>query len=122
LLYAHEHNRQFPPDVDRVRPELKDPKVPFACPVSTRPAGESHYVYMPGLSLDADPASVLAYEPIGVHAPSGSNVLFVDARVEWVSAEQLRELVQQTLARLSEAGIGPVKTPELPVSSAPAPE
>lgn len=91
--YAKDHDGRFPDDLMWLTPEYFDvsPK-PFVCPEAEirfeKEYGRempiatiyANYSIVPGLTLDADPDTVLAYETGMNHDDQRYGVLFVDGR------------------------------------------
>jgi prepilin-type processing-associated H-X9-DG protein len=119
-MYANDdvRNNAFPPDlVTLTKAGMLEPDA-FVCPSSndmvaggtgwessmTPGSGFCSYIYVPGLTDRASADAILLYEPITNHDGDGSNVLFVDGRVEWVDAVSLAPMIAQV-----EGGVNPPK-------------
>lgn len=103
-MYAAEHDNAFPPDLDTLLEAGMITEKMLHSPRQSVAEGV-HYVYIPGQTTQHDSQNVVAYERI--IGSEGTNVLFLDSHVEWVSLPRLRVLLEQTYARLG-------REPELP--------
>ena len=86
LAYAQQHNGTFPPD-ERA-PEIS------AATWETADLSRARFGYVPGLCTTAPPSALIAYEP--PISATGHLVLFVDGRIEELSAASLRIALAQT--------------------------
>ena len=120
-MYADAHGGRYPDALaDAVRDGLAPDVRIFVCEGSAdtpaagaTPAaraadlakgGHASYAYAGrGLTSDADPDTVLAYEAADHHQGRGGHVLFADLRVEWHDAAALR-----AIADWHAAGKGPM--------------
>ncbi len=109
MIYAAENNDKFPPDLAKlVEIGCAGPSM-LMSPTSGRkvrldsagkPVGPFDYVYL-GAGLKADDILnpyefILAYEQPEINKLKGTNVLFVDCHVAWVSMEEFRGLLART--------------------------
>jgi hypothetical protein len=100
-LYASEHEDRFPESLEELREVLlsraADGALPgdsrwFRCP--GRPlSAEIGYEYVPGLTLNSPPGTIVCYDRTGNHR-RGRNVLFVNGRVRWFREDVLRQLLR----------------------------
>lgn len=97
LIYAHEHDGPFPPDLQTLVDEgsitsaqLKSPK---------HEPGRECYVYVAGQNNGSDPGNVLAYERLDLNDGDGVNVLFVDGSVRFVPMDEFERLLERAEAR-----------------------
>lgn len=102
VMYAEDHGGKFPPDLRTLVPDYIDNPRVFSCPSNPSewrdflPGGwvteaSSSYVYLPGRTAEMSGDTILAYDRQENHSHAGRNVLFVDAHVEWWSAEREAE-------------------------------
>ncbi len=99
LIYAHEHNDRYPPNLQVLVDEYD---VTPKSLVSKRKADNYEspsYIYVPGQTATGYPDNVLAYEDPG-YCIDGANVLFVDAHVEFMEPEAFRKAIERTYRRL----------------------
>jgi prepilin-type processing-associated H-X9-DG protein len=119
-LYADDHGELFPPNLKSLVPEYLDNPLIFNCP-STRSQGryrnkslqqaaaESQYTYVgAGIRTSAPASVILAYDKSLDHHdkeghPTGRNVLFADAHVEWWPVPRERELRKRLASQASAA-------------------
>jgi predicted Zn finger-like uncharacterized protein/prepilin-type processing-associated H-X9-DG protein len=105
--YAAQNNGALPDTLEELLalPGSGVTSAVFNCPVTptTPPATNSpqalaglvEYVYVgKGLTTHAPPTTVLAYEPMANHG-TGSNMLFADGTVTFVSAGQARQMIAE---------------------------
>jgi len=104
MLYAFEHQEQFPPDLETLvtdgsltRKMLISPRDPSLSPDHAAP-GDCSYVYIAGQTMKSNPSNVLAYE--SDYDGEGGNVLFVDSHVEWATPQRRQHLIDETRERL----------------------
>ena len=100
MLYAYEHQEQFPPDLETLvkngsitRQSLISPLDPSLSP-SRASDGDCSYIYIAGLTMKSPPNAVLAYEPD--FSGEGGNILFVDGHTEWVKPPRYHDLIEKT--------------------------
>lgn len=116
MLYANANRGHFPEkleDVLQVDPTLSPtafvcPSDDKAPPSATSIQTEAHeiaagqhcsYIYVGNeLTVNASPDTVLLYEPLADHHQEGATVLFVDGRVQWVSAADAQSILAQQAA------------------------
>lgn len=94
LMYAYEHNGEYPTDLGQLSKYIggdKNRRLFLSSWSDIGPGPMSNamewtdYVYIPGATTSSPPGRVLAYQPPGQHPKSlGANILFVDGHVEWV--------------------------------------
>jgi prepilin-type processing-associated H-X9-DG protein len=122
MMYAVDHNGRFPPDLIKLVEGGMATSRMFYSPTSGRkpvldekgkPIGPLDYVYLGAdvvLDKIAEPQRViLAYERPEINGNRGTNVLYVDGHVAWVSMAQL----QAELA-LSEKALAQARSPAEP--------
>jgi prepilin-type processing-associated H-X9-DG protein len=116
LLYANDHNGQYPPDLGTMLKELDmNPQV-LICPSSGNdvPADvlaggpdmiavwanqSSDFEYLgAGLKNDTPPDQVLACDKSEHHGSAGINLLFGDGHVEWLTMDAARQAVDRSRA------------------------
>ena len=100
ILYSCEHDDQFPPDLVKLVEESLVPAEMLMSPTSGRkvrldsagkPIGPFDYVYLgAGLTAEADGGLILAYERPEINKFEGTNVLYADSHVAWVSMEEFQ--------------------------------
>lgn len=108
LIYAENHKGQSPPDLETlVKEELITPQT-LVSPCD-RSGGQNSYIYLRPKDRAAESGSVppsqvarmvVAYENPANFGDEGTNVLFLDGRVQWMSAAAFDELLQATRKRL----------------------
>ena len=74
--------------------------------------GHCSYVYLgSGLNSATVPAdAVVAYEPVGNHSDTGSNILFGDGHVDWCNAAGMKQMLAKVQQRTG-ASTMPVTMP-----------
>jgi prepilin-type processing-associated H-X9-DG protein len=99
MMYAQDNDNQFPAKLSQLYPEYLTDLDLFMCPSSGKTITSADqidtktpYVLVPGVPLGSGGAVVLAYERRGMHE-GGTNVLFADGHVEWVSGNRLDQLI-----------------------------
>jgi type II secretion system protein G len=100
LMYADQHDGQFPPDLQTLVKEGLVGPTTLKSPLDCLDA-ESSYVYVPGLSVKTpNPArTILAYEKPENYRGEGTTALFVDGHVEFMSQQVLEEKLGKPKAR-----------------------
>ncbi|GEM_PF-4781085 len=104
-LYAQDNLRlggPYGPGFDRlVQTQQISPQV-FQCPSDNSTgtgqlsAGACSYIWLgQNLTISSSPDCVLAYEPLLNHGKEGSNFLFADGHVEFISAKDAAGVIQQ---------------------------
>jgi hypothetical protein len=101
MIYANEHDDQFPPDLNVLLRDGVLTEKQFRAPLDDawQPGGSS-YTYIPGQTPDGDPANVLAYEHPDINNGEGGNVLYVSGHVEFKRGDALPQAVRATYQRL----------------------
>ncbi len=86
LIYANDYADKYPDTLENARDSIKDNgDLPWVL---------KNIAYLGnGLDPRGDPGRVLAYDKTLLVEGKGTNVLYVDARVEFVTPERLKELV-----------------------------
>jgi prepilin-type processing-associated H-X9-DG protein len=103
LIYANDHEDQFPPDLQTlVRSGDLEPRI-LISPRDPSP-DECSYEYIAGQTSGSAARNVLAYEPD--YDGEGGNILFADGRVEWVKPPEYQRVIDETRKRL---GQGPAE-------------
>ena len=134
LMYANEHNGQFPPSLDvLLATEDITPDI-FVCPSSNLtsapgataadqaasmradPAHYLSYIYLGrGLTNDAStPLQIILYEPLTDHGGAGINVAYSDGSVTWMNRKQAIAAIS---AAVSAAASRPTTVPSTLTSS-----
>jgi prepilin-type processing-associated H-X9-DG protein len=108
--FAEKHNGQFPSkwtELNFVGEDFNWAKV-LCCPQTHHETGDwksvdlwADYRLLPGRSTHDPPNTILAIEPLGNHASTGANVLFVDGSTEWWPLARLLPPKQQAPANNS---------------------
>ncbi len=100
-MYAMDYNEQFPPSLENLYPDYAPSLEVFVCPstgdkVTSKEEinTQGSYLYVSGLSEASDSAAVLIYDREGNHGDDGRNVAFVDGHVDWVSEEEIDDLLK----------------------------
>ena len=103
FTYSGQHNGQFPP---KLRTLLDDKLItPGALKSPLEETNrEISYVYIPGQTADDPPENVLAYEYPENSYNEGTNVLFVDGHVSFMSMPEFEKVLATTKERLSRSG------------------
>jgi hypothetical protein len=97
--YSVDHGDNMPPDFETlVQLGTSHPKS-LVSPLNPDPESES-YVYIPGQNTNMDSKNVLAYEKPETHGYAGTLVLFMDGHVDWMTMEQLEDVLAKTHERL----------------------
>lgn len=107
-IYAADHGGRFPASMTEVLLACDVTSAEFVCPASgdatasgARAAqaaalagvGSCSYVYLgKGLTSRSPASAVLAHERVGHHV-NGTNVLFADGHVEWITGKDLPRLL-----------------------------
>ena len=101
MIYAMDHNDKMPPDLEAlIDGEMITPKV-FDVPADDAKApGQSSYLYINGQTLNDDPRNVLVYERPDINDGEGTNILFLDAQVEFMRGDAPARAVRDTYTRL----------------------
>lgn len=106
-LYAQsDYYGWFPPNLETLLSEGHVTENQFACPSSNAVVREldGSYEYIASQTGSSNPNNVVMYEKEGCHNGEGSNVLFQDGRVQFISPySRVEQLVQETRDRLEEA-------------------
>jgi len=121
IMYANNHNRQFPDSLETLLSDQDLTSAVFVCPSSRdvpaagpttravladlkKPGHESFIYVGSGLMSDtAGPNDVVLYEPLADHGNEGMNVLFGDGAVKWLTAAEAQPILRQETAG------GPIK-------------
>ena len=111
IIYAAEHNDQFPPDLVKLVEEGQPAEL-LISPTSGRkvrkdskgkPIPPFDYVYLgAGLNADAPGGLIMAYERPEINNFKGTNVLYVDCHVAWASMEEFRRALAKTQKWIAE--------------------
>jgi hypothetical protein len=94
LIYANDHNDEFPPDLETLVDTVEYPRSDLICPAMRHRPDYESYVYR-GVDTggtSVEPNIILVHDRAGNHE-GGRYVLFVDSHVEWVTEERFQELV-----------------------------
>ena len=118
--YAADYNDAFPPSFDELYPGYVDTAKIFSCP--KKPSGwpdirvtgkvtpeSTSYVYISGLNDKDKHICILAYcRPRNHQQFEGSNVLFLDTHVEWMTTEsgKLEHYLAETIKHVKAEGRG----------------
>lgn len=97
LLYSLEHSGRYPQRLDELLGHEWSPsKAVFVCAVSGKPC----ILLAPGaLASELGFDDIVAYEPLEAHDGEGSNVLFGDGHVCWLTAVELRQQLARSTTR-----------------------
>ena len=130
LLFANEHNGNFPDSAEQLLAHADLTSDVFVCPSSSdTPApgadsktrannltrgGHLSYVYVgKGLSAVTGPGAtgkaVVAYEPLSNHSNGGINVLFADGHVEFFNAPQAQRIIADLQAGKNPTSVPPTR-------------
>ncbi len=103
--YAGDWDGAFPPDFETLISTGDATEDNFLC-LGSFPVSDLYacYLYVADQTSDADPKRVLIYEKPECHGGEGGNVLYVDGKVEFVSAERMADLVEKTESALKRRG------------------
>ncbi|CAN5507461.1 hypothetical protein BH09PLA1_BH09PLA1_20120 [soil metagenome] len=99
LLYSMEHSGKYPQRLDELLGYDWSPSADrFSCATSGKPA-----VFMsPGATAsDLTAEDIVAHEPLSAHNAEGSNVLYGDGHVNWVTPVELARELELTTTRAS---------------------
>ncbi|MFH1745766.1 MAG: H-X9-DG-CTERM domain-containing protein [Planctomycetota bacterium] len=96
FIYANDHDERFPDSLDQLIAEEMITEKILQSPED--PPGTVSYIYINGQQASGRWQNVLAYER--VRDDEGTNVLFGDGHVEFVSIDRLKELVRETYTNL----------------------
>lgn len=103
-IYAHDHDGKFPPDFEAMIQSGLIVSDSLLSPRDGLP-GVS-YVYIEGQTAGCNARNILAYERVTGY--EGTNVLFVDGRVEWMSLPEFEDALRNTYERLGRPFKAPV--------------
>jgi predicted Zn finger-like uncharacterized protein/prepilin-type processing-associated H-X9-DG protein len=113
LLYANENQGHYPPDLVAVLRTQDVTSDVFVCPTTndkaappgatpqsaTLPQGSLSYIYVgKNLTSGATKSDVVLYEPFTNHN-DGTNMLFGDGSVQWLTKQQAQPLIDRAKAR-----------------------
>lgn len=99
MIYANEHNEELPADFDVLLRAGSVTQEMLVSPLAER--GQPSYRIIQGLAVSGKypyATTVAAYEVPS--SDEGTNVLFLDGHVEWVTLDRFRELVRATYTAL----------------------
>jgi prepilin-type processing-associated H-X9-DG protein len=92
MIYANDHNDEFPPDLETLISKAEMSAQGLVCPATML---KDSYIYRgASITLDDTPWMITVYEKSGNHN-GGRNVLFLDGHVEWVEEERFQELIKK---------------------------
>jgi len=92
LIYSNDYNDELPPDLETLIRTVEMTAKGLICPATGL---RESYVYRgAGLTTSAIPSMITVYEKAGSHGEDGRNVVFLDSRVEWVTEERFREIIE----------------------------
>jgi hypothetical protein len=97
--YANLNDDRFPPDLQTLMDEGDLAPQVLRSPLDDSD-DESSYIYIPGQTTGGNSQNILAYEKLENNDWEGTNVLFIDAHVDWMSAEDFEEALEATQQRL----------------------
>ena len=108
VTYANQNGGKFPDTIEELIASGNITSAVYDCPVTSASppvtsspqalVGQVEYVYVgKGLTNNAGPTTVLAYEPLTNHG-DGSNMLYADGTVTFVMATQAGRIIKQIQA------------------------
>ena len=97
--YATENDDKFPPDLQTLVDSGAISEQTLRSPLDESDATSS-YIYISGQSTEVDQRNVIAYENPENHDNEGTNVLFADSHVEFMSMSSFRKALEDTYRRL----------------------
>lgn len=97
VIYANENDGNFPPDFETL---IRDglPEESLQSPLNND--AEVDYVYVEGQNADMNVRNILAYEKLEDFNNEGTNVLFLDSHVEYMTKDAFDKALAETLKRL----------------------
>jgi hypothetical protein len=99
LIYANDHNDQYPPNLQELVEEAELPPKSLESPLKPRGFDGPSYIYISGQTIAMHPGNIIVYDN-PAFCREGVNVLFNDTHVQWIKpAEFLKEL-EATYRRL----------------------
>ena len=99
LIYANDHDDQFPPHLDAlVRDAELHPKL-LVSPRKPEGFAGPDYIYVAGQDISMHPTNVIAYEN-PAYCQDGINVLYLDSHVAWEKREEFLKALAATHKRL----------------------
>jgi prepilin-type processing-associated H-X9-DG protein len=97
--YSADADGEFPDDLKvLVEKEFVSPEL-LESPLKPKNFKEPSYIYIPGLSVDADPRFIVMYEN-PAYLRDGTNAAFGDGHVEWIKPKEFREALKITYEAL----------------------
>ena len=103
MMYAMDHNGQYPPDFAALTPYADYPKLYVSRHDRERAGAMSNvmdwtsFVYHRGITTASPPESVVAYLPPGHHEKTnGGIMLFADGSVQWMALPDFTRKLNQT--------------------------
>lgn len=98
-VYATENDDKFPPDLQTLVDSGAITEQVLRSPLDESDATSS-YIYISGQLTEVDQRNVIAYENPENHDNEGTNVLFADSHVEFMSMSSFRKALEDTYRRL----------------------
>ncbi|MBI4580633.1 MAG: type II secretion system protein GspG [Planctomycetes bacterium] len=104
-VYAAEHEDKLPPDLQTLVQAGAIGERTLISPSDDDPGEGGSYVYLGGsLNMDMPEDTIVAYEKPEINAGEGTNVLFLDGHVEFMTMERFDEELEKTKERIKDAG------------------
>jgi hypothetical protein len=92
LIHSNDYNDELPPDLKTLIRTVEMTPRGLICPATGL---KESYVYRgAGLTTSAPHSMITVYEKAGSHGEDGRNVVFLDSRVEWVTEDRFREIIE----------------------------
>ncbi|MHC4538349.1 MAG: ankyrin repeat domain-containing protein [Planctomycetota bacterium] len=99
LIYANDHNDQFPPNLQELVGEAELSPKSLESPLKPKDFDGPSYIYIVGQNVRMYPGNIVAYEN-PAFCPEGVNVLYMDSHVQWMKPEGFLRALEATHKRL----------------------
>lgn len=96
LLHANDNRGAYPKDLLAAAVALDVGREVFDSPLGDAPGGDYAYLYFDGLRDTVGAEVVIAYDRASFDRGEGTNVLFGEGHVEWLSREQFQRALQRS--------------------------